>query len=59
MRSFTKYSDFRFLELRHGYCLLHGHNGLLNDIHTFQHLFLVDDQGRGKTYDVTMGGLGQ
>lgn len=39
--------------------LLEGHDGPLNDIDGFLEFMLPDDQRRGQSDDVPMGGLGQ
>lgn len=39
--------------------VLEGHDGSLDDVGTLSDLVVFNDEGRGQTDDVTVGGLGQ
>lgn len=39
--------------------VLEGHDGSLDDVSTLSDLVVFNDEGRGQTDDVTVGGLGQ
>lgn len=39
--------------------VLEGQDGFLDDVHALSDLVLLDDERRGQSDDVTMGGLGQ